>query len=549
MKRIIGKLTLVTLFFASFLSANPPPTHEKDWTTSFGSETNDFANAICSDEKSNIYIAGSSYGSFEGSNEGLTDIILAKYNKDGKQLWVKQIGSDNHDSAQGIDIDSQGNIYIIGYTLGEYLGLSYGGYDIVLIKYNSEGVFQWWRQIGSAENDYGYDIVIDPYDRIYITGDTYGEINVVANAHNAGGSDIFFGRYNTDGVKQYLYQIGTSATDYARAIAYSLGYIYIGGSTAGNLGANNQGGYDIFLMKTEALAPQVTPMVMYGGEEDDRLSDLQVDNSGNIYVTGRTFSNFEGFTNAGGSDTFLIKYYDTLLRAWMKQFGTAGDDYSTALSIDMQNNIYVAGRSNGNWQNAGDNDGFVTQYAPNGSSVWSQYFKGTENDSVKSMIVDKRNHLYVAGETFSNLDDNQIVGFGDIFIGKLKNIKNGVFLQTDIDNAIIKGNEEGEAHCQNHPEACGIEPTLPEWSSTPLSEILEDTAGNSYEVKGYYIYYKQHSWIYVNNNANSVGKLEEGSKENGALRWTTVHSTNVPNYSSITISEDGKSIRFGEVSQ
>ncbi len=35
---------------------------------------------------------------------------------------------------------------------------------------------------------------------------------------------------------------------------------------------------------------------------------VEIDSSGNIFVAGQTWMAFDGFTNAGNSDLFVIKY-------------------------------------------------------------------------------------------------------------------------------------------------------------------------------------------------------------------------------------------------
>ena len=51
-------------------------------------------------------------------------------------------------------MDSLANIYVAGYTKG---GLdnntNSGSTDIILVKYNSSGVKQWTRQLGTSSQD------------------------------------------------------------------------------------------------------------------------------------------------------------------------------------------------------------------------------------------------------------------------------------------------------------------------------------------------------------------------------------------------------------
>ncbi|MCP4134107.1 MAG: hypothetical protein GY754_24255, partial [bacterium] len=91
-------------------------------------------------------------------------------------------------------------IYITGCTEGGLDGnTNDGGWDIFLVKYNSLGVKQWTRQMGTTENDYASGVSVDSAGNIHITGDTYGGLD---GNTNDGGQDIFLVKYSSSGVKQ-----------------------------------------------------------------------------------------------------------------------------------------------------------------------------------------------------------------------------------------------------------------------------------------------------------------------------------------------------------
>ena len=74
-----------------------------------------------------------------------------------------------------------------------------GGYDFFIVKYNSSGVKQWTKQLGTSGNDYGHDITSDSSGNIYVTGETYGSLD---GNTNAGDSDLIVVKYDPDGNKQ-----------------------------------------------------------------------------------------------------------------------------------------------------------------------------------------------------------------------------------------------------------------------------------------------------------------------------------------------------------
>ena len=60
------------------------------------------------------------------------------------------MGTKYNDYGNGVNIDSSGNIYMTGYTLGDLDGNTSSGLDdIFLVKYNSSGTKQWTKQLGT----------------------------------------------------------------------------------------------------------------------------------------------------------------------------------------------------------------------------------------------------------------------------------------------------------------------------------------------------------------------------------------------------------------
>ena len=156
------------------------------------------------DSSNNIYLTGSTQGGLDGNtNSGKSDIILVKYNSSGVKQWTKQLGTSSHETGywDPITVDSSNNFYVTGYSYGGLDGNTFfgGGGDIFLVKYNSNGTKQWTRQLGTSEQDLGFGVTVDSSDNIYLTGITSGSLD---GNTNSGNSDIFLVKYNSDGVLQ-----------------------------------------------------------------------------------------------------------------------------------------------------------------------------------------------------------------------------------------------------------------------------------------------------------------------------------------------------------
>jgi len=97
--------------------------------------------------------------------------------------WTKIYGSDTIDYGNGVSVDSNGNIYVAGYTSGEFDGqINTGGIDICLTKYNPSGAKQWTKIWGSTASDYGRCVSVNSSGDCYVSGDTYGAFDEQTNA-------------------------------------------------------------------------------------------------------------------------------------------------------------------------------------------------------------------------------------------------------------------------------------------------------------------------------------------------------------------------------
>jgi hypothetical protein len=226
----------------------------KQWTRQLGSSYDDLAYSVAVDGSGNIYVTGNTTGGLDGNTSaGENDLFLVKYDSDGAKQWTRQLGTSSYDKATGVAVDGSGDIYVTGYTAGGLDGNTYAGWgDIFLVKYDSNGVKQWTQLLGSGDEDEGHGVAVDASGAVYVTGDTWGGLDNNANA-GLDWVDIFLVKYDSNGVKQWTRQIGTPSNDVAYGVVVDGGYIYVAGYTKGGLDGNtNAGGSDIFLVKYDA---------------------------------------------------------------------------------------------------------------------------------------------------------------------------------------------------------------------------------------------------------------------------------------------------------
>jgi Beta-propeller repeat len=164
------------------------------------------------DKEGDIYVTGQGRS---GTGRG-EDAFVAKYNPAGTQLWLKFVGSAADDSARDIAVDDNKNVYITGYTLGTFGASSFGDADAFVAKFDTAGNQQWVHQLGTAAADYAYGIASDRAGNIAIVGATKGGLNDRANT---GGFDVLVARYNTNGILQTAESFGSVGEDVGSKIA------------------------------------------------------------------------------------------------------------------------------------------------------------------------------------------------------------------------------------------------------------------------------------------------------------------------------------------
>ena len=198
---------------------------QEQWVASYDGpgDAFDFADAIAVDSSGNVYVTGESYGL-----DSAYDYATIKYNSTGQEQWVARYnGPANYDDeATAIALDGSANVYVTGYSYG----VGDVGPDYATIKYNSAGQQQWVARYngGTRSDDYAKGIAVDSSGNVYVTGDSLGvgDLN----------PDYATIKYDSAGQQQWVarYNGPANGLDSAAAIAVdSSGNVYVTGESAG----------------------------------------------------------------------------------------------------------------------------------------------------------------------------------------------------------------------------------------------------------------------------------------------------------------------------
>lgn len=286
-------------------------------------------------------------------------------------------------------------------------------------------------------------VAVDVLGNAYVTGTTQttsfsgvssgslqstpgSSVDAFVTEINAAGTAIVFSTY-----------LGGSGADFGSAIALDgAGDIYVAGSvTSGPQGADfpgvgrgslqptyGGGTADGFLTKLDAKGNRILYSTFLGGSGRDDITDIGIDDSGNVTLTGGTFSpSFPGVNDlslqkdpGGNEDAFVTRInskgsafvYSTFL-------GGSSQDVGRALAVDGDGNAYLTGLTAsahfpgvtaGSLQKdlAGTGDAFVTKINAKGTAFGFSTFLGGEGpEQGDDIALDGAGNVYVTGLTLS----------------------------------------------------------------------------------------------------------------------------------------------------
>jgi hypothetical protein len=85
------------------------------------------------------------------------DAFVSRIDASGVTQWTRQFGTTSYDYLEAVDVDSSGNVIVVGHTIGTRPGqTSLGLVDAFVRKYSPTGEGLWTAQFGSSANDSAY---------------------------------------------------------------------------------------------------------------------------------------------------------------------------------------------------------------------------------------------------------------------------------------------------------------------------------------------------------------------------------------------------------
>jgi hypothetical protein len=406
------------------------------WHTFHGSSDSDCGYSIAVDTSGNVYVTGRSdttWGSPLNPHSGSDDIVVVKLNSSGAYQWHTFYGSNDDDIGYGIAVDTSGNVYVTGYsnaTWGSPLNTHSGNWDMVVVKLNSSGAYQWHTFHGSDSYDWSYGIAVDTSGNVYVTGYSRATWGSPINPHS-GDWDMVVVKLDSSGVYQWHTFHGSSDSDCGYGIAVDTsGNVYVTGYSSATWGSPlnpHSGNWDIVVLKLDSSGAYHWH-TFYGSSNADGGYGIAVDTSGNVYVTGHSTATW-GTPLApynGGYDIVVLKLDSSGAYQWHTFYGSGGGDYGYGIALDTNGNVYVTGGSNANWgspinSHSGGDDIVVLKLDSSGVYQWHTFYGSSNYDWGFGIAVDAGGNVYVTGVSDATwgLPLNSHSGNNDIVVLKL----------------------------------------------------------------------------------------------------------------------------------
>jgi len=436
-----SKLLLFIIFlfvFNQFSKAQNSFEILKDWAAHIGYQDTIYKIPSTYDTLENFIAASFTVDSITGA-----DILVTVYDTSGILKWSRTWSGSGNNRDQAVDVvtDDSCNIFIAGFTYSTATNI-----DIVVLKYDSAGNLKFNYTLNGSANNYDIPAAIDVYHNfLYVTGEIFDSLsqlnyvtiqldkrtgalnwkstydaahyldvafamNIVGGRGSGAGSSLAHGNITIAGASQDTFprweyctitydstgteidttRINGTGNSFDKPLAVksdAYGNFYITGAAT-----DSSGSFNVRTAKIDTSGGLAWTVDFGSYGKEDFGNDLLVDDSGYVYVCGKTNS-----YTADTKDYLLIKYSSSGTQQWYRTFDTDMDsDEAMKMCFDNSGNIVMTGTAKRDNQM----DILTIAYSPDGDTIWKIYFDGQfrGDDRGTDILSDGNGNIYVTGQ-------------------------------------------------------------------------------------------------------------------------------------------------------
>jgi uncharacterized delta-60 repeat protein len=371
------------------------PISQEPWTYHEPGSYDNVPIALAVAGNGNVVVTGTSADDF-----GFTSWLTVAWSSNGDLLWTQSYhGPVEFTDAQpnAVAVDAAGNVFVAGVAVGIN-----GDQDYVTIKYSSTGVALWTRSYNGPGNGHDGAIAaaVDSAGNVIVTGISPETADSTSGSYatikySGEGVPLWTNRYHGPGNNVG----GDGPTDVA---VDGSGNVFVTGIS---YPINGRADYATVAYSSSG-APVWTNRYNGPVDSDDYARALAVDSNGNVFVVGESW-------NGSAADYATIKYSGAGVPLWTNRYHTpeSGNMLAHAIAADSNGNVFVTGAAVGN-----PGGGIATlKYSNTGTLLWTQIYQGPSAfgfyDDGRAVAVDGSGNVIVTGRSYAenNSDDGDFV--------------------------------------------------------------------------------------------------------------------------------------------
>jgi hypothetical protein len=239
----------------------------------------------------------------------------------------------------------------------------------------------WTKTFGGSNTDKGQSVQQTTDGGYIITGFT--------QSYGAGGYDVWLIKTDASGIEQWSQTFGGSSDDHGNSVQQTSDGGYIIAGTTLSYGA---GYYDVYLIKTDASGNEQWSQT-FGGLEGDYGNSVQQTSDDGYIIAGETAS-----YGAGTADVYLIKTDASGIEQWSQTWGGIWNDYGRSVQQTTDGGYIITGTT---LSYGLGYDVWLIKTDASGQEQWSQTFGGFNYDDGYSVQLTIDGGYIIAGKTSS----------------------------------------------------------------------------------------------------------------------------------------------------